>query len=138
MPRAIADTGPLVAFLDRSERHHRWVSQRVAELEAPLLICEPVLAEAMFLLARASRAGRTPGAAGDGALRLALRVEEHVTELRTLHHKYRDKPMSLADVCIVRMAELYKRHAVLTLNSDFMIYRKHGGGNLSLIRPNVD
>jgi hypothetical protein len=31
--------------------------------------------------------------------------------------------MSLADACIVRMAE---RHAVLTLDSDFTIYRKHG------------
>ena len=34
--------------------------------------------------------------------------------------------MSLADACIVRMAEIYERHAVLTLDSDFSVYRKHG------------
>jgi uncharacterized protein len=45
MPVAVADTGPLVAFLDGSERHHRRVVERVAELDAPLLVCEPVLAD---------------------------------------------------------------------------------------------
>jgi hypothetical protein len=34
--------------------------------------------------------------------------------------------MSLADARIVRMAEIYERHAVLTLDSDFSVYRKHG------------
>ena len=56
MPAAIADTGPLVALLDRAERHHRWVIERVEELDPPLLVCEPVLAEAMYLLARFSKA----------------------------------------------------------------------------------
>jgi uncharacterized protein len=56
MRAAIVDTGPLVAFLDRAEQHHRWVAERVEELDAPLLVCEPVLAEAMHLLARFSRA----------------------------------------------------------------------------------
>ena len=95
--RAIANTGPLVAFLDRAERHHRWVSRTVQELEAPLLVCEPVLAEAMF----------------------------------------QDRPMSLADACVVRMAELHERHAVLTLDSDFTIYRKRDGGQLALITPDA-
>src|SRR3981189_2142651 len=49
---AIVDTGPLVAFFDRAERHYRWVAERIAELDAPLLVCEPVLAEAMYLLRR--------------------------------------------------------------------------------------
>ena len=51
MPAAIVDTGPLVAFFDRAEQHHRWVVERIEELEAPLIVCEPVLAETMHLLA---------------------------------------------------------------------------------------
>jgi predicted nucleic acid-binding protein len=133
---AIADTGPLVAFLDRSERHHAWVVRQIAELEAPLLVCEPVLAEAMFLLARLGNAQDALfGLLGNGALRVALRVQEHVPELRALLRKYRDRPMSLADACVVRMAELHDRHAVLTLDSGFTIYRKHGSEPLALIHP---
>jgi uncharacterized protein len=55
MRPAIVDTGPLVAFLDRSEQHHHWVVGQVEELDAPLLVCEPVLAETMYLLADFSR-----------------------------------------------------------------------------------
>jgi predicted nucleic acid-binding protein len=52
MTAAIVDTGPLVAFFDRAEQHPRWVAERIEELDAPLLVCEPVLAKAMHLLAR--------------------------------------------------------------------------------------
>jgi uncharacterized protein len=51
MRAAIVDTGPLVAFLDRAEQHHCWVAERVEELNTSLLVCEPVLAESMHLLA---------------------------------------------------------------------------------------
>jgi uncharacterized protein len=43
--------------------------------------------------------------------------------------------MSLADACIVCMAEIHDRHAVLTLDSDFLIYRKNGRASLPLIYP---
>ena len=136
MRAAIVDTGPLVAFFDRAEHHHRWVVAQVDELTPPLLVCEPVLAEAMYLLAR------FPGAQdalfellGNGALKIAFRIEEHVPALRKLHKKYRDRPMSLADACIVRMTEIYQRHAVLTLDSDFAVYRKHGRDPIALIDP---
>jgi predicted nucleic acid-binding protein len=136
MPAAIVDTGPLVAFLDRSERHHRWVAERIEELDGPLLLCEPVLTEAMHLLAHYPQAQDTLfGLLGNGALLLGFRVDEHVRELRTLQRKYRDIPMSLADACIVRMAELRSRHSVLTLDSDFSVYRKNGREPLSLIYP---
>jgi uncharacterized protein len=136
MPAAIVDTGPLVAFLDRAERHHRWVAERIESLDAPLLVCEPVLAETMHLLARFSRAQDALfGLLEDGALIIAFRMEEHVSDLRKLHRKYRDQPMSLADACIVRMAEIFDRHAVLTLDSDFLVYRKHSQVPLALIHP---
>ncbi len=133
---AIVDTGPLVAFFDRAERHHAWVSERVEELEAPLLVCEPVLTEAIYLLAR------YPGAQDalfellqNGALSIAFQIEEHIDPLRKLLQKYRNRPMSLADACVVRMAEIHDQHHVLTLDSDFLVYRKHGRVPLTLIYP---
>ena len=60
MRAAIVGTGPLVAFLDRAEQHHWWVAERIEELEPPLLVCEPVLAEAMYLLAGLSGAEDAP------------------------------------------------------------------------------
>ena len=138
MRAAIVDTGPLVAFFDRAERHHGWVVERIEEFEAPLLVCEPVLAEAMYLLARYSRAqDALLDLVQNGALSVAFRIEEHVDALSKLLQKYRDAPMSLADACVVRMAEIYERHDVLTLDSDFSIYRKHGRVPLGLILPAV-
>jgi predicted nucleic acid-binding protein len=136
MRAAIADTGPLIALFDRAERHHRWVRDRIGELDSPLLVCEAVLTEAMYLLAR------LPGA-HDGlfqllekeALSIAFQMTEHTALLHTLLRKYRDIPMSLADACVVRMAEIYEDHAVFTLDADFAIYRKHDRTPLELIHP---
>ena len=136
MTAAIVDTGPLVALFDRAERHHDWAAERFKELDAPLLVCEPVLAEAMYLLARYPKAlDAVLELIGNGALSVVFRIDEHVDTLRKLLQKYRDTPMSLADACIVRMSEIHDRHAVLTLDSDFLVYRKHGRTSLPLIHP---
>jgi predicted nucleic acid-binding protein len=133
---AIADTGPLVAYFDRAERNHAWALERVRELEAPLLVCEPVLAEVMYLLGPLPKAQDTLfELLENGALRIAFHADEHVAALRALHRKYRDRPMSLADGCIVRMAELFDGHSVLTLDADFSVYRKRGREPLELIHP---
>ena len=46
-------------------------------------------------------------------------------------------PISLADACIVRMAEIHEGHAILTLDSDFSVYRKNGRAPLTLVHPTV-
>jgi len=136
---AIVDIGPLVAFFDRAERHHAWAVERIERLEPPLLLCEPVLTEAMYLLSPYARAADgLLELVGNGALTISFDVEDHADALRTLLRKYRDVPMSFADSCIVRMAEIYDGHDVFTLDSDFSIYRKHGRVPLPLIRPNGD
>jgi predicted nucleic acid-binding protein len=136
MTAAIVDTGPLVAFFDRAEQHHRWIAERIEELDAPLLVCEPVLAEAMYLLARYPRAQDALfELLQNGALEIAFQIEEHVGALRKLLQKYRDTPMSLADACVLRMAEIHERHAILTLDSDFSVYRKHSRVPLTLVKP---
>ena len=133
---AVVDTGPLVALLDENERHHHWAADCVQRLETPLLVCEPVLSEAMYLLSDLSDAqDEVYRLLETGALRIALRVDEHLPGLRALQKKYRDRPMSFADACVVRMSELFERHCVFTLDSDFAIYRKNGRQPLELICP---
>jgi len=42
-------------------------------------------------------------------------------------------PMSLADACLVRMSELIVGSCVLTLDSDFRVYRKNKNEMMDLI-----
>jgi hypothetical protein len=44
-------------------------------------------------------------------------------------------PMSLADACLVRMAEMSSAYSVLTLDSDFAIYRKNRDRLIPTITP---
>lgn len=134
--RAVVDTGPLVALLDKAERHHGWAVEQVKHLDPPMLVCEPVLVETLFLLTRNSAAqDAILGLLEDGALRIAFHLDEHLPEVRNLRRKYQDRPMSLADACLVRMAELFKRHYIFTLDSDFKVYRRQGRDPLKLIYP---
>ena len=51
-----------------------------------------------------------------GVIRIALDVQGEQTELRTLMHRYRNRPMSLADACLVRLARwALRRHGACLL-----------------------
>lgn len=132
----ILDTGPWVAFLNRRDVHHGWARTQMAQLRPPLLTCEAVLSEACFLL-RAVPSG--PDAALElvarGIVEVSYRVAGEVARLRQLMVRYEDQPMSLADACLVRMAELSPASAVLTTDRHFRVYRKRGRLAIPLIAP---
>jgi predicted nucleic acid-binding protein len=107
-------------------------------LDAPLLVCEPVLTEAIYLLGRFPRARDALfGLLQNGAFAVAFQLAEHVATLRRLMRKYLDTPMSLADACVVRMAEIHEDHNVLTLDSDFTVYRKRSRSLIRIMHPAV-
>lgn len=132
----IVDAGPLVAFLVKRDRHHNWVRGQFGRLAVPLISCEPVLAEAAHLV---RRAGGTLDfifeAMRRGQLSCPFRLEKEADAVQRLLTRYRDLPVSLADACLVRMAELYDGSPVLTLDRDFSVYRKNGRQVIPLIAP---
>lgn len=136
--RFIVDTGPLVALLSRRDRYHRWALETFAGVNPPALTCEAVLAEAWHLLSGTVK-GQTALldliAAGTLVVEFALMSE--LTAVRRLVARYRDRPMSLADACLVRLAELFDEAEVITLDRDFSIYRKHGRQTVPLIWPGI-
>ena len=123
----IVDTGPIVAYLNRAEQPHDWVVGQFKRLRPPLLTCEPVLVEAMFLL-EDDTGDATPvlDLLERGVLQIALSVEDEVPAVRQLMRRFRNVPMSLADACLVRLSETREKPVVFTLDSDFSIYRRHG------------
>jgi predicted nucleic acid-binding protein len=95
-----------------------------------------VLTEAAFLLQREGRAADPLFALLErGAIRIALDVEEQQADLRALMNRYRNRPMSLADACLVRLSELETAGEVFTLDSDFRIYRRHGNKVIPVLMP---
>lgn len=132
----LLDTGPLVSFLILGADHHDWAVQQWKRLLPPLLTCEPVIAEAAFLLIR-------QGLEVDvlfellerQVIRIAISIEEHRADLRTLIHRYRNKPMSIADACLVRLSEIHADGVVFTLDSDFRVYRRHGNKVIPVLMP---
>ena len=95
-----------------------------------------MLTEAAFLLKREGREADPIFALLErGVLRIALNIQEEQTDLRALMHRYRNRPMSLADACLVRLSELEPAGEILTLDSDFCIYRRHGNKIIPVSMP---
>ncbi len=72
---------------------------------------------------------------GRGALALSFSLGDEVTAVSRLLNRYQNVPMSLADACIVRMAELQANSVVFTLDSDFAIYRLSSRQRIPTLNP---
>ncbi len=123
--KPIADTGLLVALLAGDDPAHRWALEAFRS-HVPYYTCDLVVGEAasffptpepvLQLLVR-----------GDLVLDPAFVLAKELDRLLALTTKYADRPMDLADACLVRMSELTARCRVWTVDrSDFSAYRRHG------------
>jgi hypothetical protein len=85
-----------------------------------------ILTEACYLAPRAGRPAEEPLLLLErGVLRLAFDLSDDFGQVSSLMKRYASVPMALADACLVRMSELFSDSVVLTLDSDFRIYRRH-------------
>ena len=105
-------------------------------IAAPLWTCESVVSEAGFSL-------QSEGMPLDsilhyldiGIIRLDFSMVENRADVLNLLRKYADQPMSLADACLVRMAELTDRCQMFTTDKDFLVYRRKGRQVIPLLAP---
>lgn len=131
--KAIADTGFLVAFANRRDRYHDWALSLAEQVVEPLLTCEAVLAEAAFHLRNSEL---VLSMVDEGLVRVAIKVDEQLPHLLDLARRYRDRGPDLADLCIIRMSEMYPRFSVITVDkTDFQVYRKNKRERIQLIAP---
>jgi uncharacterized protein len=131
--RGIADAGFIVAFLNRSDRHHNWADSLAMTISGPLLTCEAVLAETAFQVGSVSAVLRL---VQEGFLQLAFNLSTNLIEVADLANRYRDRNPDLADLCLIRMSELYEDLPVLTVDEkNFRVYRRNGREVIPIVCP---
>ena len=121
----LLDTGPLVALLNKNDRHHEQAKKVFSQVAPPFITCEAVISEACFLVSRYH-----PEAAQEilswgmkKVFTLPFQAENHLSFLAKTLKKYADVPASFADACLIQCASLYKTPHIATFDSDFTIYR---------------
>jgi predicted nucleic acid-binding protein len=128
----IADTGLLVAMARENDQYHDWASDVAGQISWPALTCEAVLAETAFHL-QLSR--EVLGMLRDDLVRVAFDCHSELEHLYALSARYEDRRPDLADLCLIRMSELFPRHMIVTVDNDFRVYRRNKREAIPLLTP---
>lgn len=132
----IVDTGPLVALLVGDDTQHAWAVDQSKHAPSTVFTCEAVVSEALFLLKREGHDTDDLFALIEtGFLRSDFDFQGEYRQIRELMLRYRERPMSFADACLVRMTEIHSDVSVWTLDRNFNFYRKNRRQTLSLVAP---
>jgi hypothetical protein len=131
--KAIADTGFLVALVGTKDQFREWALEVADRVTWPVLTCEAVLAETAFHL-RSSE--RVLGMLRDNLVRVAFDCGNQREQLYNLAKRYENRRPDLADLCLIRMSELFPEHTILTVDeADFRVYRRNKREAIPLLTP---
>ena len=134
--RVLLDTGPLVGYVNRNDQYHDWAADCWGALFDAVWTCEAVMSEAIFLM-QSNGLDIDPilGLIERRIIRMDFVLDDHRPDVIRLLRKYGDQPMSFADACLVRMAELTDLCQVFTTDRDFLVYRRKGRHVIPLLSP---
>lgn len=124
MKNALIDAGPLIALFDKSDSYHTKMLAFIRVCNRRLITVWPVVTEACYML------DHHPQARIDfltwiqrGGLLIFPPEEGHVARIIELMKKYADVAMDLADASLVVVSDEMKISEIISMDSDFDIYR---------------
>jgi len=130
--KGIADTGFIVAFLNRRDLFHDWAVAVAGEIEVPLITCDAVLAEAAF---HTRSSEHVLSLIETGLIQPDLDVSSSLPRLQALARRYSDRAPDLADLCLIVLSERLPNHKVVTVDTDFLVYRRGQRERIPIVMP---
>jgi predicted nucleic acid-binding protein len=121
-----------VALARENDQYHAWAAEIGEQINWPVLTCEAVLAETAFHLQSSKE---VLGMLRDNVVRVAFDCASHQEQLYDLAARYADRNPDFADLCLIRMSELYARYTLITVDDDFRIYRRNKREAIPLLCP---
>jgi hypothetical protein len=135
--KALADTGALLALLDRHDRWHPACVDAFAKLYLPLITSTAVLTELFHLVGGNEQDVRATWAfIRSGAVSIFPIQDADLPELDRLMAKYADRPMDFADATLVLLAHQHSLNTVFTVDfNDFETYRINSRKRFRIVPP---
>ncbi len=130
----LVDAGFLAAFIVARDANHAWALSQPRQLPPPWHTCDAVISETLHVIGPHAFKPIALLIRG-GALTSSFRFVDSTNEVLALMEKYANVPMSFADACLVRMTEISSNPTLLTTDTDFRIYRRHGRQVVPCVMP---
>jgi hypothetical protein len=132
----LVDTGPLVAYLRRSDPHNQPVAHCLHRFGGQLCTTSAVLTEAMYLVSGQEQGPRLLAEFIKASRMMVydLAQPDSLLEAAQLMAKYHDTPMDFADATLVLLAAKIGVLEILTLDGrGFRVFRTSGGKAFHLV-----
>jgi predicted nucleic acid-binding protein len=120
----LLDTGMIVALLDPTDSFYARCSDAMADVGAPLVTCETVIAESCYLLRDVEGAAEAIlHSVATREFLIPISLADAAVPVRRIMAKYRDRNIDLADAFLIHLADEFSAGDILTVDRDFRIYR---------------
>ena len=124
MKPVLLDTGMIVALLDPTDSLHTRCSDAMADVGAPLVTCETVIAESCYLLRDVEGAAEAIlHSVATREFLIPISLADATVPVRRIMAKYRDRNVDLADAFLIHLADEFSTGDILTVDRGFRVYR---------------
>ncbi len=124
MKKTLIDSGPLIALFDKDDRFHRSALAFIENFKGILITSWPVITEVLHMLDfNVTVQMNFLKWIERGALSIKSLSDAQIPRLIELSEKYSDIPMDLADATMILISELEGIDEIITIDSDFYVYR---------------
>lgn len=124
MKNTLIDAGPLIALFNKNDKYHKKIKEFIKSYKGILTTSWPVLTEVCHML------DFNINAQIDflkwiklGGLKVEDIKTEEIDKIIKLSEKYSDIPIDLADATLIIISERLGIKEIITIDSDYYIYR---------------
>lgn len=124
MKKCLIDAGPLIALFDKNDYYHESMLAFIRNYEGRLVTSWAVITEVLHMLDFNVHVqiDFLKWIERD-AIEIPVLSKHHILRITELSEKYSDIPMDFADATLIIISEFEKIGEIITIDSDFHIYR---------------
>jgi predicted nucleic acid-binding protein len=129
---ALIDAGPIIALFDKDDQYHQKVMEFMESFEGRLISTWPVLTKVSYMLDFNKQTQLDfIDWVGEGGIELYNLEQWQLIKVREVVDKYSDLPADFADASLLVAAQAKNLDEIISLDSDFNIYRLGNGDSLT-------